>query len=151
MSPRAYFKPETEVILLSGHAAFSRDQRTLLISNLVNGIDAYMLSAVSSSMQNQQSFRYAIRCNVPLQVTTAMQGSWVISGSDDGTVRLYDQRSAEMIKCLHHADGALNVALVFYFANRLLPSRYTCPSRGGMSFLLYLHTKSNNVHYAGSL
>jgi WD40 repeat protein len=80
-----------------------------------------------------------------------MQGSWVISGSDDGTVRLYDQRSAEVIKCLHHADGALNLALVFYSAYGLLPSQYTCSSRGGASFLLYLYPKSNNVHYAGSL
>jgi hypothetical protein len=34
-----------------------------------------------------------------------MQGDWVISGSDDGTVRLFDQRSAKLIKCLRHGDG----------------------------------------------
>lgn len=122
VSLQAAFQSETEVILCSGHAVFSRDQRTLLISNLVNGIDAYILSAVSESLQNQQSFRYAIRCNVPLQVTTAMQGNWVISGSDDGTVRLYDQRSAELIKCLNHADGALIFEFMFGSAEASLSS-----------------------------
>lgn len=94
---------------------FSSDQRTLLVSNLINGVDAYLVSAVSSSLQNHQSFRYIVRRNVPLQVTTAMQGNWVISGGDDGSVRVFDQRSATIIKCLRHADGmsSANCGLVY--------------------------------------
>ena len=41
-----------------------------------------------------------------MQVTTAMQGSWVVSSSDDGSVRIFDQRSGAIMKCLRHADGA---------------------------------------------
>jgi len=52
-----------------------------------------------------------------------MQGSWVISGSDDGTVRLYDQRSADLIQCLHHGDSTLAFQLVFSSADGSLFSR----------------------------
>ena len=40
-------------------------------------------------------------------ITTAMQGTWVVSGSDDGTVRLFDQRNAEPLMCLRHGDSTL--------------------------------------------
>jgi hypothetical protein len=91
----------------SGFATFSQDQRTLLISNLVNGIDSYSISNVSAGVSPTllRSFRHPIRCNVPLQVTSGMQGSWVIGGSDDGSVRIFDQRSGELLKCLRHGDG----------------------------------------------
>lgn len=34
-----------------------------------------------------------------------MQGSWVITGSDDGLVRIFGQRSGDIILCLRHGDG----------------------------------------------
>ena len=62
-----------------------------------------------------QSFRHPIRTNVPLQVTSAMQGNWVISGSDDGSVRIFDQRSGELLKSLRHSDGMRQfVSSLFY-------------------------------------
>lgn len=88
----------------SGFATYSFDQRSILVSNLVNGIDAY---AVSPSMRLIQSYRHSIRCNVPLQVTTALQGAWIVGGSDDGSVRLFDQATGQLIQCLRHGDGML--------------------------------------------
>ena len=80
---------------------------TLLISNLVNGIDSYSITGVSPGLSPKliQSFRHSIRVNVPLQVTSAMQGNWVISGGDDGSVRIFDQRNGELLKCLRHGEG----------------------------------------------
>lgn len=55
-------------------------------------------------LQLKQSYLHPVRCNVPLIVTSAFQGKWIICGSDDGSVRLFDQRSGEMIKCLQHGN-----------------------------------------------
>jgi len=44
-----------------------------------------------------------------------MQGNWVISGSDDGSVRIFDQRSGELLKSLRHSDGMRQfVSSLFY-------------------------------------
>jgi hypothetical protein len=92
-------------LICSGYATFSTDQRSILVSNLVNGVDAYVISAVSPVLQHARSFPHPIRCNVPLLITSALQGAWIIGGSDDGTVRIFDQRSGDLVKCLQHADG----------------------------------------------
>jgi hypothetical protein len=80
-----------------------------------------------------QSFRHPIRTNVPLQITSAMQGNWVISGSDDGSVRVFDQRSGELLKCLRHGDGKQRrnarvlILLIYRFRSRL-----ACTGGSGM-------------------
>jgi len=101
--------------LCSGYAACSTDQESFLISNLVNGIDSYVVSSVSSSVQQSQTFRHPIRVNVPLQVTSALQGTWVICGSDDGLVRIFDQRTGNLIRNLQHGQGMCTFPLVFVF------------------------------------
>ena len=94
--------------MVSGYATFSADQRYVLISNLVNGIDSYLVSDVSPGVPPtlQQTFRHPICSNVPLQITSALQGDWVIGGSDDSSVRIFDQRSGELLKSLRHDEGA---------------------------------------------
>jgi hypothetical protein len=99
------YSENLHVFFHSGHAEFSCDQRTLLVSNLVYGIDAYEILTDPITLRNQQSYRFAIRNNVPLQVTSAMQGSWVITGSDEGLVRIFGQRSGDIIQCLRHGDS----------------------------------------------
>ena len=91
----------------SGYATFSQDQQSLLISDLVNGIDTYSISNVSPGVSPTllQSFHHSIHSNVPLQVTSGMQGNWVIGGSDDGSVRIFDQCSGDFLKCLRHGNG----------------------------------------------
>ena len=81
------------------------DQRSILISNLVNGVDRYKISAVSPALHQQQSFKHAIRLNVPLHVASALQGRWIICGSDDRSVRIFDQRTETIINSLRHGDG----------------------------------------------
>jgi WD40 repeat protein len=89
------------------------DQQSILISNLVNGVDRYEISAVSPAMHQQQSFKHSIRSNVPLHVASALQGRWIICGSDDGSVRIFDQRTESIIKSLRHGDSKHLYFLVF--------------------------------------
>jgi hypothetical protein len=56
-------------------------------------------------LQQQQSFKHSIRSNVPIHVASALQGRWIIGGSDDGSVRVFDQRTADVIKCLRHGES----------------------------------------------
>jgi WD40 repeat protein len=84
-----------------------------LISNLVNGVDRYEISAASAALHQQQSFKHSIRSNVPLHVASALQGRWIICGSDDGSVRIFDQRTEAIIKSLRHSDSKLSCFLVF--------------------------------------
>jgi WD40 repeat protein len=84
-----------------------------LISNLVNGVDRYEISAASAALHQQQSFKHSIRSNVPLHVASALQGRWIICGSDDGSVRIFDQRTEAIIKSLRHSNSKLLYFLVF--------------------------------------
>lgn len=81
------------------------DQRLILISNLINGVDRYEISSVSPALQQQQSFKHSVRLNIPLHVASALQGRWIICGSDDGSVRIFDQRTETIIKCLRHGES----------------------------------------------
>lgn len=105
------------------------DQGSLLICNLVNGVDSYVLSA-DSSLRHTQSYRQPIRCNVTLQVASALQGTWVIAGSDDGSVRIFDQRSGELIKSLRHTDDSAYASLLLDASLTILQRRHLFrPSR----------------------
>lgn len=86
---------------LSGHATITPDARTLIVSNLKDGVDTYSIPP----RQPLRSFRHPVRCNVPLLVTTALQGDIVISGGDDGDVKIFEQRSGQLSTHLRHGNG----------------------------------------------
>lgn len=103
---------------LSGHAILSDDARMIFTTNLVDGIDAYTIPP----SQPVRSIRHLIKNNVPLQVNSALQGAWIITGSDEGAVRIYDQRTGQLLDCLPHGDGVCMTLRVNYplFLNALL-------------------------------
>jgi len=81
------------------------DQQSVFISNLVDGVDHYKISAVSATLHQQQFFKHSICSNMPLHVASALQGRWIICGSDDRSVHIFDQQMEAIIKCLHHSDS----------------------------------------------
>lgn len=85
----------------SGRAALSPDNRTLVVSNLVNGVDTYTMPP----RQPIRSFNHAICENRCLQVSSALQGALTIAGSDDGCVRLFEQRTGQLRDQLPHGSG----------------------------------------------
>ena len=82
-----------------GHAEL--DGSNLIVSNLVNGIDQYAIP----TMERLQTFSHTILRNVPLQVTVARDGQWIVLGGDDGFARIYDRWSGQFLRRLEHGRG----------------------------------------------
>ncbi|KAF8981765.1 hypothetical protein BDQ17DRAFT_1208394, partial [Cyathus striatus] len=80
------------------HAIIGADSHTLLVSNLQDGIDIYAILPV----QPLRSLKHAIRSNVPLVVSSALEGELVVVSSDDGLVRVYDQCLGTLVTLLPH-------------------------------------------------
>jgi hypothetical protein len=81
--------------------ALSSDQRSLVVSNLVSGVDTYTVPP----RQPIRLFAHPIRENQALHVSLALQGALTIAGSDDGCVRLFEQRTGLLYHQLPHGNG----------------------------------------------
>jgi len=57
------------------------DNRSLIMSNLVDGIDIYSIPPLHPT----KSFQHPIHTNVLLVVTSALGGVLIMVGSDDGS------------------------------------------------------------------
>lgn len=44
-----------------------------------------------------------VECRLPLQVTFANEGRYIVGGSDHGVAYVYDRKTAQMFDILHHA------------------------------------------------
>ncbi|KAJ3551974.1 hypothetical protein NP233_g12978 [Leucocoprinus birnbaumii] len=94
-----------------GFAALGCLQRTLLVSNLATGIDVYDLPPLKDSKPIRM-FRHVIRKNVPLLVVSALGDSLAFAGSDDGSVRVFDQQTGSLITTLRHGPIGTLVQVV---------------------------------------
>jgi WD40 repeat protein len=104
-----YYGLLTDVVRLrSGDMALSSDNRSLIVSNLVDGIDIYTMPP----RQPVRSYKHAIRVNKILQVSSALGGALTVAGSDDGTVRLFEQRTGQLYDQLSHGNGEASVVQV---------------------------------------
>ncbi|OBZ70602.1 hypothetical protein A0H81_09014, partial [Grifola frondosa] len=82
-----------------GHAILSEDETSLIVSNLLDGLDHYSFP----SLERVQTFPYPISQNYPMQVvTTGSRSRWIVSGGDDGFARVYDRRNGHLIASLTH-------------------------------------------------
>jgi len=95
----------TYICIVSGHMALSSDQRSLVISNLLNGVDTYTVPP----RQPIRSFSHTIWENKALHVSSALQGALTFAGSDDGCVRLFEQRTGLLYNQLPHSHGESRV------------------------------------------
>jgi hypothetical protein len=82
-----------------GHAELNGSN--LVVSNLVNGIDQYIIP----TMEQLQTFPHPILCNVPIQVTVAHNGQWIVLGRDDGFACVYNCRTGQFLQRLDHGCG----------------------------------------------
>lgn len=57
-------------------------------------------------MNRGVTYAISMRKWVIILVTYALQGQWIISGSDDGNVQIFDASSGGRVQCLRHAGGA---------------------------------------------
>jgi hypothetical protein len=96
----------------------------IVVSNLHNGIDQYALP----TLERLQSYPHPVLRNVPLQVATTREGGWIVSGGDDGYVRVFDCRTGQLMERLEHEKGQ-NIAFKLpIHLLRHLCSWYSCPS-----------------------
>ncbi|KLO04551.1 WD40 repeat-like protein [Schizopora paradoxa] len=92
-----------------GHACICMAEGAFLfITNLLDGIDQYRFP----SLEKVQSFTHPISMNLPLQVTTAARGQWVLCGGDSGFVRVYSRRTGQIVQVLDHCDKPEAVQVV---------------------------------------
>jgi hypothetical protein len=117
----------TSAVHLSGHATLSADERMLIVSNLQDGVDIYSMPPV----QLLRSFKHAISVNVPLQVHSALQGALTLAGSDDGTVRLFEQRTGQVSELLPHGNGEYECRCSLSLRCLSFCSRKPCASCNG--------------------
>jgi len=76
------------------------DNHLLIVTNLVNGINIYSLPPG----QPLRSFTHRIHLNVPLLVSSALQGSLIVVGGDNGSARVYDS-CIGLLTVLPHGPG----------------------------------------------
>ncbi|KAJ3563725.1 hypothetical protein NP233_g8757 [Leucocoprinus birnbaumii] len=101
---RGYYILPTRI----GYATIGCSGRTLLVSNLVTGIDVYDLPPSDPI----RMFRHTVRKNVSLFVTSVLRDSLAVAGSDDGMVRVLIQRTGLLVTTLHHGSIGTLVQIV---------------------------------------
>lgn len=81
----------------------------LLVSNLATGVDLYDIPPTKPI----RVLRHVIRKNVPLTIVPALGDSLAIVGSDDGCIRIFDQRTGSLASTLPHGPSvSCNVSLL---------------------------------------
>lgn len=85
--------------------AWSKTTRTLLVSNLQDGIDVYRIG-VGEKPHWALKLHTAIQNNIPIQVTFGVGDKLAISGSDNGEVRLWPMEAHMGVAAvLPHSKG----------------------------------------------
>jgi len=82
----------------SGRSTISLDQKTLVVSNLYDGLDWYNIPDRAFS----RAVPIRITRNKPLPVLFIDDGDAIIIGGSSGEVRILDSRTAETLQTLEH-------------------------------------------------
>lgn len=82
--------------------AWSPKKRTILVSNLVNGVDLYKLE--EDLFFDRRLLVGRIRRNVPQQIGFAQNDEVIVCGSDRGEVYLWDESSNFSLQTLRHGS-----------------------------------------------
>jgi hypothetical protein len=87
----------------SGHAAISADESFLFTLNLKYAINIYSIPLT----QHVQSLPHLIHHNVPLMVCSTFDGALTLAGSNNGSLRIFDQCIGTLAQSLPHGHGML--------------------------------------------
>ena len=76
------------------------NENYLAVTNLHNGVDLY-------SVPNMQLIKTYLHgnANTPIFKVSFVNKGWLVSGGQDGFARMYDVRSAQLVKKLEHDSG----------------------------------------------
>ena len=83
------------------------DEKTLVVSNLYDGLDWYNISDRVFS----RAVPVRIVQNKPIPVLFIDNGNAIMVGGSSGAARILDSRTAETIQTLDHNGGSLPTAL----------------------------------------
>lgn len=91
-----------KLVTTSGSSVLSRDGRSLLVSNLSNGLNLYSLD----NLETPRSFNYTVnpRTNFPLSVAYLRGDKFVTCGTHTGTVRIWNKKTGEIFQTLDHSS-----------------------------------------------
>jgi len=85
----------------SGYSIISSNTHSFVVTNLKDGIDMFSMPPG----QPLHSFKHNISCNVLLTITSALNRSVIIVGSDDRYARVYDPKMGIMTSILQHNNS----------------------------------------------
>ncbi|KAH7918998.1 WD40 repeat-like protein [Leucogyrophana mollusca] len=86
-----------------GSSSWCEDSKTLLVWNLVDGMDVYQFTdCPTDRFTLVRKLRVKIRINHTNQVDMDSYGKLAINGSDNGEVFLWDMESGEQVQVLAH-------------------------------------------------
>ncbi|KAG1725150.1 uncharacterized protein EDB91DRAFT_1062420, partial [Suillus paluster] len=88
--------------LSSGHAVVHSKQGIFVMDNATDSFTLYRLEGDSEPVR---TFATAVpSMSVPKQVAFGEEGKVVVGGSDNGLVYVFDRKTGQILKTLHHAD-----------------------------------------------
>lgn len=87
----------------SGRSTISLDEKTLVVSNLYDGLDWYNIPDRVFS----RAVPVRIVRNKPIPVLFIDNGNAIVVGGSSGTARILDSRTAETIQSLDHSGKSL--------------------------------------------
>jgi hypothetical protein len=86
----------------SGNTSWCASTNTLLVWNLLNGLDVYRISAVLSQVLKVPM---KIRKNNVKQVSCALEAEHLVTGSDNGEVYVLHSNTGNAVQVLNHGPG----------------------------------------------
>jgi WD40 repeat protein len=120
---------------LSAQAAITPDESKIVVSNLYDGFDVYSLN----DRKHIRTLPIYIMENVSLPVTFVHDCKTVLLGSSQGTVRLVDISTGDILHILRH-DSKVSCQVIVYYGSCLLDWDI-------VQALSYHHQVGDSVHY----
>ncbi|KAI5983196.1 WD40-repeat-containing domain protein [Pisolithus albus] len=102
-----------------GSTAYHEGSKTLLVWNLIDGIDVYQLMDCSLySLKFVRHLQIQIRRNRICHVQFDLDGKRAITGSDNGQVLIWDVNSGQLVQALRHGQELHAVQVVRYHSSQ---------------------------------
>jgi hypothetical protein len=82
----------------SGYASLNHDNKLLLVSNLIDGVDEYQFP----SMEKIQKFTHPIDTNCILHTRSLPSRNLIVAGGDNGSARVFNRISGQLVSEIQH-------------------------------------------------